>query len=252
MKDKVTAASRYRQDISFTTMSLGCLHEHKKQYNNVYDKGALIGLALDLQLRVSSKGEKGLRDLILELSQKYGKDKPFKDKELFAEIEALTYPEIGEFFEKYVAGTTPLPLGELFEKVGIFYSPEGKMPKISFGNFAYETHEKGIRVTDISELDDFGKSLGISVGDILTHLNKEELTTQKTQAILEKYHRETREGDKVEVMLLRPNKKGKLKKQKLRTTAKMTKLVPKNGFMIMDNATQEQKDLRKAWLMQNE
>ncbi|MCC5943354.1 MAG: peptidase M61 [Bernardetiaceae bacterium] len=250
MKDKIIAASRYRQDLSFTEMSLGCLTEHKKQYNNVYDKGALIGLCLDLQLRISSKGERGLRDLIMELSEKYGKDKPFKDEELFDEIEAMTYPEIGEFFKKYVAGTEPLPIGELFEQIGIYYSATGKSPKVSFGNFEYDVTEEGIVVTDVSELDDFGKSLEMQVGDILTHLNKEKITPENISQILQKYHSQTREGDNIDLVVLRENKRGKYKKRKLRASAKMTRLIPKHGFKILDNATDEQKALRKAWLMQ--
>jgi hypothetical protein len=43
-------------------------------------------------------------NLISDLSRQYGKQKGFKDDELFAVIEKLTYPEIGQFLKTYVSG----------------------------------------------------------------------------------------------------------------------------------------------------
>ncbi|MGV3697217.1 EF-Tu C-terminal domain-related protein, partial [Flavobacterium sp.] len=46
-----------------------------------------------------------------------------KDEELFDKITALTYPEIRDFFKRYVEGNEPLPYDQLFSKVGITYKP---------------------------------------------------------------------------------------------------------------------------------
>ena len=40
----------------------------------------------------------GTQELMRELAKSYGKDRPFKDSELFDKITALTYPEIGKKF----------------------------------------------------------------------------------------------------------------------------------------------------------
>ena len=66
-------------------------------YRNVYEKGALIGMCLDLSLMKYSKGILNLAGLIKQLSEKYGKEKAFKDDDFIDDITAMTFPEIGTF-----------------------------------------------------------------------------------------------------------------------------------------------------------
>ena len=101
-------------------MSANVLTEpYKEQYLNVYEKGALIGMCIDIIIREKSNGERGILDLMQKLSAKYGAQKPFNDQELFATITALTYPEVGEFLATYVAGETPIPYETYFAKMGV-------------------------------------------------------------------------------------------------------------------------------------
>jgi predicted metalloprotease with PDZ domain len=93
--------------------------EHQDQYYNFYLKGMLFNLCLDIELRSLSNGKTGVKDLMLQLMQRYGLNKSFKDDELFDTITTLTDPSIRDFFRKYVENTTPLPLKAQFEKVGI-------------------------------------------------------------------------------------------------------------------------------------
>jgi predicted metalloprotease with PDZ domain len=90
----------------------------------VYEKGALIGMCIDIIIRDNSNGKRGLLDLMQQLSQEYGVNKPFNDEELFAKITALTYPEVGDFLQTYVAGPTPIPYEEYLGRVGITKSTE--------------------------------------------------------------------------------------------------------------------------------
>src|SRR5690606_39875427 len=77
-------------------------------YINVYQKGALIGMCIDILMREESNGTRSMLSLMKELSNKYGKNKPFVDDNLIAEITAMTYPSVGEFLNTYVVGTTPI------------------------------------------------------------------------------------------------------------------------------------------------
>ncbi|MDX5422381.1 MAG: peptidase M61, partial [Hymenobacteraceae bacterium] len=104
----LTSKTYYNDTLPFTEMSSGVLDKYEKEYANVYQKGALIGLVLDVRLRELSQGKYGLRDLMLDLSKTYGKNNAFKDNELFDKITELTYPEIRELFTRYVEGATPL------------------------------------------------------------------------------------------------------------------------------------------------
>lgn len=121
-RSKIRKSSYYKDTVSFTTFSEGVLGDYKSSYPNVYEKGALIGLCLDIELRHLSNGEYGTRDLMRDLSNKYGAEKSFKDKNLFKDITKLTYPEIEGFFTEYVSGTVPLDFERAFGLIGITYT----------------------------------------------------------------------------------------------------------------------------------
>ncbi len=97
---------------SFTT-------EGSRQYGNIYFKGSLIGNLLDIRLLELSDGKMGLRELLLDLIEKYGKGKPVSEATFFDDLAAMTYPEIRQFFDDYVLDNKELPLTEYFAKVGI-------------------------------------------------------------------------------------------------------------------------------------
>lgn len=97
---------------SFTT-------EGSRQYGNIYFKGSLIGNLLDIRLLELSDGKMGLRELLLDLIEKYGKGKPVSEATFFDDLAAMTYPEIRQFFDDYVFDNKELPLTEYFAKVGI-------------------------------------------------------------------------------------------------------------------------------------
>ena len=92
---------------------------YANNYLNVYQKGALIGMCIDILLREESNGTRGILSLMKELSLKYGGNKPFEDDKLLEEITNMTYPSIKEFFNTYVIGTTPIDYNTFFEKVGL-------------------------------------------------------------------------------------------------------------------------------------
>lgn len=120
MAEKIESSRNFDDTVPFTRMSENILEEeYADSYYNVYLKGALIGMALDIRLRELSDGETGILHLMKDLSQRYGKDSPFEDDKLIPNIVEMTYPEIQSFFDSYVTGTTPIPYEEFFEKVGI-------------------------------------------------------------------------------------------------------------------------------------
>ena len=93
-----------------------------EQYGNVYYRGAIVGALLDIRLLELSNGEKGLREVMLELVARYGPQNEFQDDQFFDVFIAMTYPEIGDFIENYIKGTTELPYKEYFNKIGILYN----------------------------------------------------------------------------------------------------------------------------------
>ncbi len=176
LSDQIAHANAMNDTMSFTTMSKNVLVEpYKAQYINVYQKGSLIGMCIDLIIREKSNGERGILDLMHKLSTEYGVSKPFNDEDLFAKITSLTYPEVGEFLKKYVAGTTPIPYGEFLSKVGVKQSSEKVAGNVFLkGQTPYITvnpETKEIMVLPEIELNPFFTALDLKGGDIIVAIN---------------------------------------------------------------------------------
>jgi predicted metalloprotease with PDZ domain len=181
LQEKLLIATQFKDELPFTDLSLGALDEHADQYYNVYQKGALIGMALDIHLRELSNGKYGVQNMMADLANKYGKDVSFKDEALFGEIVALTYPEIKDFLNTYIAGPTPLPYQEIFNKVGVNLIENGTQEQYSLviaQNTITVKPYKGVpmlAIADADALDDLGKAIGLQTGDILIKMNGEEI-----------------------------------------------------------------------------
>lgn len=176
MSSKIEDAKNYDDTVPFTLMSKNILEEpYKSDYYNVYLKGALIGMALDLKLRELSKGEKGILDLMKDLSQKYGKNQPFEDNALIPQIVELTFPEIEDFFREYITGENPIPYEQFLEKAGVemaettittSYFIKGQIPYI---DAVPDSGELFFR-NNIS-LNSFWLELGVKNGDLIKSIN---------------------------------------------------------------------------------
>lgn len=176
MAGKINNASNMNDTMPFTTMSANVLVEpYKEQYLNVYEKGALIGMCLDIIIREESQGKRGILDLMQKLSAKYGAQKPFNDQELFATITALTYPSVGEFLATYVAGETPIPYDTFFAKMGV----TKKVMQVAGNPFIKDQRPlitvnpetKEIIVLPASPLNSFFTELGLESGDVILAIN---------------------------------------------------------------------------------
>src|SRR5690606_8590769 len=190
MMDKIDRSLNMDDTMSFTKMSENVTIEpYKSEYGNVYQKGALIGMCLDILIREGSNGERGILSLMKALSNKYGKDKPFEDDKLFDEIIAMTYPSVSEFFKTHVEGTTPINYSDVFKKVGLEFV-KGKVETnfilnggelIIAGNAQYGT----VFFTDAVANNSFWNDLGAKSGDIIKNVNGTDLTMENANTILQ-------------------------------------------------------------------
>ena len=255
LQAKLTTSRQFKDQLPFTELSLGALDDYADQYYNVYQKGALIGAALDITLRELSNGDYGVQNMMADLSKKYGKDKSFKDEELFDEIVTLTYPEVGEFLNTYVSGGAPIPYDQIFEKVGIAIE-QGETTKqwtllINQNNIGLSQYsgEQYLSIGNAGGLDDLGIELGLKSGDILWKMNGKDFPpygpdiqaflAEQVQMIptIETYTvvviREV-DGEQKEVQLSAPNRQ-------IDIQAPLT-------IKFVENPTEEQLALRDHWL----
>ena len=176
MSDKIENASVLNDSLSFTKMSANVLVKpYKDQYLNVYEKGALIGMCLDIIIRDKSNGERGILDLMQKLALEYGIDKPFEDKDLFNKIIQLTYPEVGDFLINHVSGTTPISYEKYFAMVGVtptkikVYGSSLIDKSTPYITINQETN-KVETLPEVTE-NEFFTTLGINGGDAILAVN---------------------------------------------------------------------------------
>lgn len=251
MEKYKNSTESFNDTMSFTWMSKHVLEEKvHSQYNNVYEKGALIGMCLDIYLRYYSNGKYGTQDLMKDLSTKYGKNKSFNDEDLFGDIEKFTFPEIGEFLRKHVSGKTPLPMKDVFEKIGIDYAKESVSYEFSFGNpdLDYNPETKRLVITSTEEIDEFGKALGFKKGDELSKVNGEEIRADNAREVITKYYDGLKENDKVNVEVYRPKKGGQFKVKKLSAKARKVKVTEQNKISLKQSLSEKQKETLRAWV----
>ena len=242
----------FNDSMSFTYMSKHVLEEKiHGQYSNVYEKGALIGMCLDVLLRHYSDGKYGTQNLMKDLATKYGKNKSFKDEDLFNDIEKFTYPKIGLFLRKHVSGTAPLPMEDVFSKIGIDFAKEAISYEFSLGNTDLDLNEKTNRlfVVGVADMDAFGKALGFKIGDELSKINGKEIKLDVIKELINNYYDTVKEGDKVTVEVYRPKgKKGKYKVKTLTAIATKNKVIRKNQIALKQKLSDKEQQTLKAWI----
>ncbi len=91
----------------------------QKQYPNIYMRGALTAGLLDIRLLELSKGERGLQDVIGELTRRYGKQRAFPESSFVDTLVAMTYPEVRDFFNRFIWESEKLPIEEYYGRLGI-------------------------------------------------------------------------------------------------------------------------------------
>ncbi len=249
----IIGAGAYNDTVPFTVMSKGALNKYASQYGNVYQKGALIGLALDIKLHELSGGSYSIRRLMQDLAVTYGKNKAFKDEELFDKIAALTYPEIRDFFRAYVEGSQTLPYSTIFKTVGIIYQPVSTEEKVSLGQLqlVYDPPTQKLVIDNLSKTTAFGKKNNLRTGDQLLMLNDKTLTRESAPAIFKSEVFARNAGDKIIIRVGRTTKHGKIRIKKLK--GRLIKVTEQKQYVLTIDpaATPQQKILRDTWLYTN-
>lgn len=99
---------------SFDAWLQNDVHDRANALISFYNKGEVVAALLDLTIRRESSGAKSLDD-VLELL--WRNQKPLGEDDF--ERAVATICDVGDFFERYVHGTEPLPYGELLSSAGL-------------------------------------------------------------------------------------------------------------------------------------
>jgi len=246
VNQKIQVSKNMDDAMSFTVMSENVLEEpYASNYYNVYMKGALIGMCIDILMREESNGNRSMLSLMKELSAKYGKEKPFVDDNLIAEITAMTYPSVGEFLNTHVVGGTPIDYNVFFEKAGLGFSEKRVSTNyLQDGKgfiFTPNQDQTKIMFSEGVLNNSFWAEQGVKPNDAIKTVNGDEVTMLNAREILGKLF-QWKEGDDIRVVLDRDGEEVIIE----------TKLTPSfttaESLMENESATAKQVATRKAWL----
>jgi predicted metalloprotease with PDZ domain len=241
LSNKLVTDSYFDSNYSLSKLALtSYTKDGYKQYNNIYMRGALVAGLLDIKLLELSGGKRGYREVINELSKKYGPTTPFSEKDFFKEFVAMTYPEIEDFFEQYVKNANPLPVSEYYGKLGISYSPKVKTGK-QVATLGMHIGVPEGKFTFMKVNDELLK-LGLQANDQLVAINGEEVIMENAQSIFVGL-RKLEIGEEYKIMARRDDKEFEMTAQ-----VYSQEKINKHVFKLMDDISNNQIELREAWL----
>jgi predicted metalloprotease with PDZ domain len=136
-----------------------------------YNKGELLGVLLDLQMRQATNDRVSLRDLFQWLNLNYAKKgKFFNDSDGIREgAEALSHADLRDFFQQYVSGVEEIPWDSFFRRVGLRVS----VSQLSFadpGFVATRAFDQPLVVVEV-ESGSSADRAGLHVGDVIKEIN---------------------------------------------------------------------------------
>jgi predicted metalloprotease with PDZ domain len=250
MADKITnSKANFNDSLSFTELSRHSADLDSNEYNNVYQKGALIAASLDLYLLHLSDTKMDLRKLMDELKKKYGKERYFEDDSLFDIITRMTYPDIRTFFSKYVEKGVPIPYEYFFGLAGVKYTPAAIVNGFGIGRPTMTVNDNNnLTVVDTSSMNQLGKNLGYQIGDEIYSINGTQMNFQNYPETKKKIGDTIKTGDVLEIKVGRKNAAGMMDTVILKTDYMPMPVSVKCNLEIITDPTPEQLAVRNAWL----
>lgn len=244
--EKVQVASRFDDEMSFTTMSENIIDEpYASNFYNVYMKGALLNMCLDIIMRDQSENQRSMISLMRTLSEKYGEDQPFEDDAIIGEITDMTYPEVGDFLQTHVVGTTPINYQDYFNRVGLSMEEVEIAVTVFFRDqqtpFINVNQSTGQLFFMDSGLNSTLIELGVEPGDIIKSVNGVELNLQNASSVLGPTFQWTPDTD-LSMVLIRDGEEIEVSGKVGEPTAMGMELVE------MEDASSDQVQLRNWWL----
>jgi predicted metalloprotease with PDZ domain len=136
-----------------------------------YNKGEILGVLLDLEVREASHGHASLRDVMQWMNQHYAKEgKFFPDSAgVQTAAEAVSGAKLEKFFRDYVAGTREIPYDDFLNTAGLTLSRR----KVTVGDAGF-TAVQSFRAAPIVEEVQAGSGAyqaGLEVGDVVVEVN---------------------------------------------------------------------------------
>ena len=212
-------------------------YEQPERSISYYNKGELLGMILDLEVRDRSHGGASLRDVFQWMNQNFARKKKFfpDSAGVRTAAEAVCHEDLSAFFTKYVAGVDEIPWDDFFGTVGlhvvrraVLFPDPGFAAARNFG-----APPRVIRVRAGSEAE----RAGLVAGDVLLEING-----RFANSDFERRLGELRPGDTVHLRVRHHS--SELEMQWKVASREEVEFELKD----VDNVTAQEKTRRSAWL----
>ena len=136
-----------------------------------YTKGQVLGDLLDIVIRDLTNNTKSLDDVLRGLNRDFAKQGKFYRDSLDVRLEAekVVGGSLAEFFEKYVAGTDPLPYQQILALGGLRLQASERRRAVL--GFSVERDPSGVFVVRTVDPEGPAAQAGLRVGDVVLTWN---------------------------------------------------------------------------------
>lgn len=208
-----------------------------------YSKGALVALALDLQIRQDTRGRRSLDDVMRRLYEQYHlkADRAYTLEEFKSLCEEVAGHPFDDFFQRYILGTEDIDFQKYFRYVGLELKSRKRPSPQSRQNYGFGWRGDGGRIIVTQVLHGSpAYRMGISAGDELIALDTYRLSPQNLRDVFS---------------LLKPgawhyltvNRDGRVRRLRFEWSPWT---LPSFVLRKADQRTPEQKELYRSWLFQ--
>lgn len=211
-----------------------------------YNKGALLAMLLDLEIRSQTHGHKSLLDVMRFMYREfyqapaasyYGPGRGFEEKDVVEALNSVTGSDFAPFFQRYVSGTEPLPYQETLAMAGLelrLQTPPDAAPSLGV---AVQAESRGARIMEVMPGSAADRA-GLSRDDLLIDVDDQSLATEDLPTRLKPYP----VGAQVPINVERHGRRERITVTLDPPIRRLYSIVP------LPSATPEQVALREAWL----
>lgn len=211
-----------------------------------YPKGEIIGVVLDLLIRVKTKGKASLDDVMRRMYEDfylkssnasyYLRGRGFRNEDFEKTVSDVAGTDMSDFFRRYVRAVETPPYEEAFAQVGLKFIREPR-GSVTVGIAPEESEKTNFKIASVRP-NSPAAAAGLEEGDAITSFGGTKLTPANLLKTVGRY----KPGDRVPVVLQRDGKV-------MRVTITMGEPLLFN-YRIEENpnASAEAKALRAAWL----
>ncbi len=205
---------------------------------NIYSKGELLSLWLDIMILEHSNGERSIQQIHQKLFEQFpAKIKGFSEKDLIQLLQQVGLNNAEKLWKDYVENTKELPLDELLSLVGLklSYQSDDVIKLTPFTGISLADGSR--KISKVLKNSPAWKS-GLTVNDELVAINGLRITNKNLKNILKMY----KVDEKISLSFFRNDELHRLPlKLAVRPSGKAV-------LETIENATDKQKALFKSWL----